>query len=535
MFALSHVSVAFGRQHVLDDLNLSVPVGDRVALVGENGSGKSTLLQVLAGSVLPDSGHVVRPSGAVGWQEQTPPWPPGMTVGQVLDGATEWAQRLTGEVDQAGRQFAADPGNPQSEARLARAIDTAEAARAWQAEDHRDALVREFLADDVHLNRQISQLSGGQRARLHLVCLFAGHPVALLLDEPTNHLDDTTVDILTERLVRFDGPVVFASHDRKLINDVATGVLDLDPLQGSPTVVPGGWTEYRHAHELKVQQWQQAFADQRDQVNAAKAAIRATRQPTRVSRPTDGDKHIKHAKQQRSQSTSAARLRRIRNDLAGHEQNRVDKPPPTLHLRAQTWAATSPTGVLLSAQDVSVRNRLAPTRLNIPSGARILITGPNGVGKSTLLGVLDGTIEPTGGTVLRQPGVRIGRLGQDPLSGATDETPRSYYRRVVAATDDVPALVELGLVLPRDLDRQVTELSVGQRRRLALATVIANAPHLLLLDEPTDHLSLTLVEELEGALDTSPGAVVIASHDRWLRHRWSGDIISLGSTGQKNP
>lgn len=249
--------------------------------------------------------------------------------------------------------------------------------------------------------------------------------------------------------------------------------------------------------------------------------------PTRERRPTDGDKHIVHAKQQRSQSTTAARLRRIRNDLSGHEQNRVDKPPPTLHLRAQTWAAASPTGVLLSAQDVAVRSRLGPTRLHVPAGARILITGPNGVGKSTLLGVLDGTIEPTGGRVLRQPGVRIGRLGQDPLSGAPAETPRSYYRRITAGSDDVPALVSLGLVLPRDLDRQVTDLSVGQRRRLALASIIATAPHLLLLDEPTDHLSLTLVEELEEALVTSPGAVVIASHDRWLRRRWTGDIVEL--------
>lgn len=174
-------------------------------------------------------------------------------------------------------------------------------------------------------------------------------------------------------------------------------------------------------------------------------------------------------------------------------------------------------------RSLNVPGRVTLDALNIPAGARILITGANGSGKSSLLAALAGQLPAAGGSILRRRGLRIGLLTQDDQWPDLLSTPKALYGEA-----KVP-LADLGLIAPRDLDRPIGNLSAGQRRRLALALLIARPPHLLLLDEPTNHLSLTLVSELETALETAPGAVLIASHDRWLRQRWQHQQLALAA------
>lgn len=170
------------------------------------------------------------------------------------------------------------------------------------------------------------------------------------------------------------------------------------------------------------------------------------------------------------------------------------------------------------------RTVLDGVSLTAAPGRRIGLIGENGAGKSTLLAVLAGRLAAEGTVHLRR-GLRVGLLAQDIAIERPERTARRVYTdRLGPGT--VP-LTDLGLIAPRDLDRPVAELSVGQRRRLELAVLVAAAPQLLLLDEPTNHLSPTLVEELEAALGAGPGAVVVASHDRWLRRRWDGRELRL--------
>jgi macrolide transport system ATP-binding/permease protein len=154
-----------------------------------------------------------------------------------------------------------------------------------------------------------------------------------------------------------------------------------------------------------------------------------------------------------------------------------------------------------------------------------MVQGGNGAGKSTLLKVLAGKLTPESGVVHRARGVRVGLLEQDVRFADPARSPRQIY--AAAAGQGAVALSQLGLLAGRDLDRPVGQLSIGQRRRLALAVLIARPPEVLLLDEPTNHLSLGLTEELEQALRSAPGAVVIASHDRWLRRTWEGAELVL--------
>lgn len=159
-------------------------------------------------------------------------------------------------------------------------------------------------------------------------------------------------------------------------------------------------------------------------------------------------------------------------------------------------------------------------------GDRLLVTGRNGAGKSTLLLVLAGKLDVQG--VRRHPDVRVGLLDQDTTFANPRLTARGTYGRALGAerVEQIP-LESLGLLHKWDLGKPVGTLSVGQRRRLALALLVADPPHLLLLDEPTNHLSPTLCDELEDALGPGPGAIVLASHDRWLRNRWQGAEIGL--------
>jgi len=218
--------------------------------------------------------------------------------------------------------------------------------------------------------------------------------------------------------------------------------------------------------------------------------------------------------------------RRVRNAgrrLAELEREQVRKPPEPLRFRAPAVAAAGATGLLLSARDLTVPGRLALDRLDVSAGDRLLVTGPNGAGKSTLLAVLAGRLPAAAGTVDRRRGLRVGLLTQDSPFDRPDRTVLETYALALGPerAEAVP-LRSLGLLAPRDTARPVGELSVGQRRRLALALLVADPPDVLLLDEPTNHLSPRLADELEEALGTGPGAVVVASHDRWLRARWPG-------------
>ncbi len=176
-------------------------------------------------------------------------------------------------------------------------------------------------------------------------------------------------------------------------------------------------------------------------------------------------------------------------------------------------------GRVVTVRDLSVAGRLTLPTLDLAAGEHLLVTGANGSGKSTLLGVLSGRVRPTGGTV--QVGAqRVVELTQDPVFPDLTASAADTYAALVG--DDLARrrpLRSLGLLHPREHPKPVVLLSVGQRRRLALAIAVAAGPDLLLLDEPTNHLSLALVSELEEAIGASPGTVVVASHDRWLRRR----------------
>ncbi|HWM35237.1 MAG TPA: ABC-F family ATP-binding cassette domain-containing protein [Pseudolysinimonas sp.] len=528
MLRADGVSHAYGDRVVLTDISLVVSRGQRLGLLGENGAGKSTLLRLLAGVEEPDAGVVERPDGTALLTQEVE-LPPERTVGELVECALGPVRAIEGELLDAAAALGG--GDASEAARYAAALEAAEAADIWTIESRRDELLDGLGVGGLALDRPIGEISGGQRSRVALAALLLARPEVLLLDEPTNHLDDAAVTFLVSRLREWRGAVVFASHDRAFLDDVATGLLDIDPSRAGATRFGGNYSEYLVEKARERARWEAQFAAEEREVGALEHAVAVTARQLAPGRgPRDNDKFLYDFKAGNIDRQVRRRVRNAQGRLDELLDARVGEPAPVLSF------AGIPRGShvldddepLLTVDGARVGDRLAPMSLELAPDARLLVTGPNGAGKSTLLGLLAGRLSPDSGRVSRRKGLRVALLEQDVRWADAAATPRVLYERALGERRaEAFPLSHLGLLAERDLDRPVGRLSIGQQRRTALALIIAKPPHVFLLDEPTNHLSLALATELEEALGTYPGAVVVASHDRWLRRRWSQPTLRL--------
>ncbi len=487
--------------------------------------GKSTLLRLLAGLEEPQAGSVRRGTD-LGFLLQELPFPGSARFSDVIDDALSEIRTAAARLDELTERLAEHPEDTATLDEYGRVLDWAQSHDLWDA-DRRAKLVCAGLGlGGIDPGRSLDTLSGGQRSRLGLAALLIRQPRTLLLDEPTNHLDDAGMDFLEKHLAALTGVVVLSSHDRVFLDAVCTDIVDLDPALGGPTRYGGAYSDYLVRKRAERARWEQRYAEEQDELKELREAVAVTARNVAHNRPQrDNAKMLYDFKTGRVQKQISRRVRNAQQRLDELERDQVRKPPAPLRFAGALTGETAEERLALSLREVEVPGRLHIGQLDVDTSARLLVTGGNGAGKSTLLRVLAGRLAPERGAVLRGRGVRVGLLEQDVAFADPARTARRTYAEAVG--EQGPPLSTLGLLAPRDVDRPVARLSVGQRRRLALAILVARPPHVLLLDEPTNHISLTLAEELFDALDTAPGAVVIASHDRWLRRGWSGRRLHL--------
>ncbi|WP_328580431.1 ABC-F family ATP-binding cassette domain-containing protein [Streptomyces sp. NBC_00370] len=524
-----------GGRRVIDGVSLTASPGHRIGLIGENGVGKSTLLRLLAGLDEPDAGSVTRPR-ELGFLHQEMAFDANLTLAAVLDEALRETREDLAELDRLGEELAGvpedDPGHQELLDSYGRCLERAQDRESWDA-DRRAALVLDGLGLGAFgHDRRLGSLSGGQRGRLALAALLVRRPFALLLDEPTNHLDDEAAAFLEGQVRSLPGTVVLASHDRAFLDAVSTDLIDLDPALDGPVRYGGNYSAYLSAKHAERQRWERRYAEEQEELeklreSAGVSAHRVAPDRGRVDNEKMGYGH----RAGRVQQTVSRRVRNAVRRLEELERTRVAEPPRPLRFVAGDLArgAEESTEPLVGLRNVRVPGRLALDSLNVMAADRLLVTGGNGAGKSTLLAVLAGRL-PAEGEVYMRRFLTVGLLTQDTVFERPGRTVRDTYELSLgqARAQSVP-LASLGLMQETDLDKPVGQLSVGQRRRLALSLLVAHPPHVLLLDEPTNHLSPRLCDELEEALGTGPGAIVVASHDRWLRRRWQGREVRLDS------
>ncbi|WP_106507529.1 ABC-F family ATP-binding cassette domain-containing protein [Brachybacterium timonense] len=527
------VSFSYPDRRVLTDVSLVVPAGRPTGLLGENGCGKTTLLRILAGELEADGGTLDLP-GPVGLLHQELPRPADWTLQRLLEDALSRARRLEAELAAAAEALADAPEDPQAARRYDELLEEATLADVWTAEHRAEEVLAGLALADLPRERILGEISGGQRARPALAHLLISRPPTPLLDEPTNHLDDAGAAFLARLLAEHPGPVLLASHDRAFLDEATLAQIDLDPAPTPLHREPGGaraytgtFSDYLMARFDERDRWEQQFAREQDELNELRAIEVAAHRQGRIS-----EKHseIRGARKFYSDKAAVRVARSVREAtqrLERLEREQIRKPPADLHFTAMPAAPRKGTGqVLISAVEVGVDGRLAPTSLALTNGEHLLVTGVNGSGKSTLLDVLVGRLEPSSGTVNRPANLRIGHLLQDDEAPA-DITVGEHLRRATGIEDEAAVPELFGLVHPRDLTRPLTVLSRGQLRRVMLAAILLDPPDLLVLDEPTNHLALVTATRLEAALADWPGTVLIASHDRWLRRRWTGRTLAL--------
>jgi ATP-binding cassette subfamily F protein uup len=453
------------------DISVTISDGDRLGVVGINGSGKSTLLRMLAREIDPgpDSGVVRWGRGVrVGVLDQQPKLPAG-TVAQAVD-------------------------------------------RGWQGEAMLDRLGMGDLVDTP-----TTELSGGQAKRVALARLLADDHDALILDEPTNHLDLDAIAFLEQWLAAFRGGLVMVTHDRHVLDSVTTRVLELDRGVGYLHVPLGVHAGSGYAAYLDGRSERESRAEAAEQVrrNLAKTELAWLRRgaPARTSKPK-------------------ARIATATALVEGRAEAAARAGDLALSLGSQRLGSK---GVELRDVDFSWPDGTSVLRalsMQLEPGDRIGVVGPNGVGKSTLLDLVAGRLQPSAGVVERGVTVQVGYYDQ--LGRDLDLAQR--VREAVAGDKGEPSLADVTLMRRFwfDGDAQfapIGTLSGGERRRLQLLLTLIEQPNVLLLDEPTNDLDLDTLRALEDMLDDWPGIAVIVSHDRAFLDRTVDDLLALDETG----
>ncbi len=447
---------------LFENVSVTVSTGDRVGVVGINGTGKTTLLAVVAGRRMPENGEVRRPKGvSTATLEQN-------------------AELRSGSVREA-------------------------VGRGWRGEA---ALQRLGMGDK--LDRAVETLSGGEQKRVALAGTVVAEADLLVLDEPTNHLDVDAIEWLESELKAFRGGVVIVTHDRRVLDSVATRILELD--QGSSYLHDGGYSAYL---ERKAAREASAEAHESTRRNLARRELawlrRGAKARTRKSRS-----RINKANELIDSGPVTARAREVDLNLAALHDGTPRLGDQVVELHEVTVGFDGETP-LITGLDLLLDRR-----------ERLGIVGANGSGKSTLLDVVAGRREPLTGRVVKGPTAVVGLHDQQ---GRTLD-PNVTVRQFIAGEGAQPDWWDLAL-LERfwfDADAQrspIKMLSGGERRRLQLVVTLAAKPNVLLLDEPTNDLDLDTLRALEDFLEDWPGALIVVSHDRALLNRTVDDVLVI--------
>ncbi len=522
---LEGITVAFGPRVALGGVSLLVPDDARIGVVGPNGIGKSTLLRVMAGALAPDEGTVHRapPTLRVGLLDQRGRPPADETVGEHLARRTgvaaaerrldDLTARLADDVGLAGEHAEA------LEAFLALGGDDL-AARAGAA-------MAEVGLPADRLDAPMRALSGGQAARVGLAVLLLARLDLLLLDEPTNDLDLPGLALLERIVERHPGAIVTVSHDRAFLDRCAHRIVEITEPDHAAVEYAGGWSEYVQRRQLARDQAYARHGRYVAERDRLADRVRRQRQWSEEGvrnakrRPRDNDRIGRSMKVERSEQ-QAAKVRATERAIDRLEV--VDKPWEGWRLQFRLAGGGGGEAVADLEGAVVARGafRLGPVDLHVRRGDRIVVTGPNGGGKSTLLDALLGRLPLLEGTGRLGPSVVVGEIGQErtAMLGA----PRLIDAFAgeggsgLTAQDARSLLAKFGLDADR-VQRPAADLSPGERTRALMAALAAREASLLVLDEPTNHLDLPAIEQLEEALEGYAGTLLLVTHDRRMLER----------------
>jgi len=533
-----NLSKAYGAINVLQDISFVINTNDRVGIVGSNGVGKSTLLKILVGEEELDSGSFASaPSTEVGYLPQTTPEFYGRTMQDLIRESVGNLRQLEERMRhiEASMTIANDEEMDTLLEEYGHVSTKFQDRGGYDLDYKIDSILEGLRIAYLPRTQEVQTLSGGEKARVGLATLLLKSPDLLLLDEPTNHLDFATMEWLESYLTRYSGAMVMVSHDRQFLNRTVNQVFEIDEHDHHLKKYEGNYDAYVQAKAVERAKWEEDYERQQEELKDLRKRIRETaRQVGHGYRaPRDNDKNARYFFAQRVDSTVSRNIRAAEEQLKRIEADPIPKPPELIRVSSHFNAEPLQSRMVISATNLSKgwgeRRILDDMNFTISQDARIVLIGPNGVGKTTLLKLLLGEEEPDSGDVQIVSSARIGYLPQDPVELDARKTVLETYRygQIGYEAEFVAKLIGYGLFRFEDMHKMVGQLSVGQRRKLEIACLMAQEPNVLLLDEPTNYISLDVLEAFESSIGNFPGPVIAISHDRWFIQRFGGTIWEL--------
>ena len=514
LLTLENASLAFGHVPLLDHADWVIEPGAHIGLIGRNGAGKSSLLKVLAGDTKPDDGSVWRQPGLkLAYVPQEPQLEPGHTVYEaVAEGLGEVSQLLLDYHEVTHKMGEPDADFDALMARMQTLQTALEARDGWSLQARVEtALTKLSLPEDV----LVGTLSGGLKKRVALARALVTEPDLLLLDEPTNHLDLASIEWLEELIRTYNGGVIVITHDRRFLDNVSRQIVELD--RGVLRTFEGNFTDYQRikAEQLAIESVEQAKFDKvlaQEEVWLRQGVkARRTRNEGRVRR-------LEQLRRERSER---------RNHL-GQVNLNVDSGEKSGKRVAELEHVTKAYGGRTLIRDFSGV---------IQRGDKVGLIGPNGIGKTTLIKLILGEIEPDSGTVKLGTKLSVAYFDQfrtqldEEMSVADTISQGGDFVEIGGERKHVISYLEDFLFAPARSRSPVKSLSGGERNRLLLARLFTRPANVLVLDEPTNDLDIDTLELLEELLQDYPGTVLLVSHDRTFLDNVVTQVIAFEGDG----
>jgi len=512
---LRNINKQFGTQIVLRDVSLEVFPGEVVGLVGANGAGKTTLFRIIAGELAPDTGELVRQRNLqIGYLTQEPAVSLDNTLHDEVAGSCVELLALERRMHAVADEIAAKADDPQLEELMAtyeRLSRRFIAAGGHDFETRMHEILGGLGFKPAEYDTPLRHLSGGQKCRTALAKLLLTDSTYLLLDEPTNHLDIEAVTWLEKFLANHRGGAVVISHDRYLLDRLCKRIVELE--SAGVRVYSGNYSTYVEAKDRRILTEARQFEKDQAFIEKERAFI------------------AKHLAGTRTKEAKGRRTRLERRLQAGEFVTDVEKKRQTSKIVFGGGEERGDT--VLRVDDLTMGFTEKPLfrdlSVQVFAGDRFGITGPNGVGKTTLLRILIDELEPQTGTVEWGPKLRTAHYAQEPAALDASRTVLEELRAASTALTEQDARNYLARFLFRgdDVFKPLGALSGGEQSRVRMASLILQNPDVLILDEPTNHLDIPTCEVLEEALSEYRGTILCVSHDRYFLDRVMTRLLVL--------
>jgi len=514
---LQEIHKAFGPEVVLDQLNLQLHAGEKVGMVGANGSGKTTILKLITGEIPPDIGRVIRQKGLrIGYLPQEATFSGERTVLEEMHAGVEHLLKLQQAIHDVSHEMESLTG-AELQAKM-RQYDRLghefEIAGGYEYETRIQMTLAALDFEPELHHAKTTALSGGQLSRLGLAQVLMLETDLLLLDEPTNHLDLQATEWLERFIGNYRGAAVIISHDRYLLDRVACKIIEVENRQAR--VWSGNYSNYIQTRETVRLQQQREYTQRVEMIERTRDFI------------------ARNKDQEGMRGTAKGRKTRLKR-LLKENPDFLDRPTEQKTIRFSFKETDGGSDLVLRCEgmgksfgDLTLFENLTFDVLN---GERLGITGPNGTGKTTLVNLALGRMEPSAGSIRMGPNLRIGYLDQhgDVLDANRSVLEEAWSTNPELVPEQVRSRLGTFLFSGDDVFKLCGDLSGGQRSRLMLCKLVLSEPDVLIMDEPTNHLDIASREMLESALDDYTGTILAVSHDRYFLDRVVDKLLVIGT------